>query len=177
MKEKIFENETFFSNMTFLKMRQFSPTWDILFPTQVFSIKRRLFGWIRDDFEKLWKSGRKKNRVTRSWLEARRLSLRLKRRKSLIKTSYLEYLFNSKFLRQYYDVLILKVRTIFVIFKQCGCGVTAGGCSVNPRKNVPLRPFLCPPHIIQQSPHAPILAKYTCINNSGSTTVGLRRSA
>ena len=87
-KEKIFENETFFSNMihfwkwdnflqheTFWKMRQFSPTWDSLFPTQVFYIKRRLFGWIRDDFEKLWKSEWKKI----ASLEARRLRLRLKR--------------------------------------------------------------------------------------------------
>ena len=30
---------------------------------------------------------------------------------------------------------------------------------------------LCPHIIVQQSPHAPILAKYTCINNSGSVEV------
>ena len=42
--------------------------------------------------------------------------------------------------------------TIFVIFKQCGCVVTAGGCSVNPRKNVPLRPFLCPPTLYNEVP-------------------------
>ena len=42
---------------------------------------------------------------------------------------------------------------ILIIFEQYGlwCNL-AGGCSVNPRKNVPLRPFLCPPTLYNEVP-------------------------